>query len=174
MADAVHRYGFELAKLSDDFFNHVRQHIRAGVIRMSNPLDMGDIFDIDAYAGIVEKALSEEGVDGVVFSHAYVAEAKLQVAGACAIDSPTGPSELLVIADGSGDEAPPTRTVEEGRACVAGGGVMVAHAAGTMAALATIVPVGAFKVDTSGCVCPAGHVLRNPSGPDGTTVMFSE
>jgi len=73
LADAVHRYGFELAKLSGDFFNHVRQHIRAGVIRMSNPLDMGDIFDIDSYAGIVEKALSEEGVDGVVISHAYVA-----------------------------------------------------------------------------------------------------
>ena len=73
LADAVHRYGFQLAELSDDFFNHVRQHVRAGVIRMSNPLDMGDIFDIDAYAGIVEKALSENGVDGVVFSHAYVA-----------------------------------------------------------------------------------------------------
>jgi len=73
LADAVHRYGFELARLSDDFFGHVRQHIRAGVIRMSNPLDMGDIFNIDSYAGIVEKALSEDGVDGVVFSHAYVA-----------------------------------------------------------------------------------------------------
>jgi len=73
LADAVHRYGFELAALSDDFYSHVRQHIRAGVIRMSNPLDMGDIFDIDAYAGIVEKALAEDGVDGVVFSHAYVA-----------------------------------------------------------------------------------------------------
>ncbi len=73
LADAVHRYGFELAKLSDDFFSHVRQHIRAGVIRMSNPLDMGDIFNIDAYAGIVEKALCEDGVDGVVISHAYVA-----------------------------------------------------------------------------------------------------
>jgi len=73
LADAVHRYGFDLAKLSDDFFSHVRQHIRAGVIRMSNPLDMGDIFNIDAYAGIVEKALAEDGVDGVVISHAYVA-----------------------------------------------------------------------------------------------------
>ncbi len=73
LADAVHRYGFELAALSDDFYSHVRQHIRAGVIRMSNPLDMGDIFNIDAYAGIVEKALAEDGVDGVVFSHAYVA-----------------------------------------------------------------------------------------------------
>jgi histidinol dehydrogenase len=35
--------------------------------------------------------------------NAYVAEAKLQVSGAVAIDSPAGPSELLVIADFSAD-----------------------------------------------------------------------
>jgi histidinol dehydrogenase len=35
--------------------------------------------------------------------NAYVAEAKLQVAGVVAIDSPAGPSELLVIADSSTD-----------------------------------------------------------------------
>lgn len=35
--------------------------------------------------------------------NAYVAEAKLQLFGAVAIDSPAGPSELLVIADGSAD-----------------------------------------------------------------------
>jgi histidinol dehydrogenase len=35
--------------------------------------------------------------------NAYVAEAKLQVSGAVAIDSPAGPSELLVIADDSAD-----------------------------------------------------------------------
>ena len=35
--------------------------------------------------------------------NAYVAEAKLQVSGAVAIDSPAGPSELLVLADGSCD-----------------------------------------------------------------------
>jgi len=33
--------------------------------------------------------------------NAYVAEAKLQAAGVVAIDAPAGPSELLVIADGS-------------------------------------------------------------------------
>jgi histidinol dehydrogenase len=37
--------------------------------------------------------------------NAYVAEAKLQVASAVAIDSPAGPSELLVIADESADPA---------------------------------------------------------------------
>lgn len=35
--------------------------------------------------------------------NAYVAEAKLQVAGVVAIDSPAGPSELLVIADATAD-----------------------------------------------------------------------
>ena len=35
--------------------------------------------------------------------NAYVAEAKLQVASAVAIDSPAGPSELLVVADDSAD-----------------------------------------------------------------------
>ncbi|HEX5831382.1 MAG TPA: histidinol dehydrogenase [Gemmatimonadaceae bacterium] len=37
--------------------------------------------------------------------NAYVAEAKLQVSGAVAIDGPAGPSELLVIADFSADPA---------------------------------------------------------------------
>lgn len=36
--------------------------------------------------------------------NAYVAEAKLQVAGVVAIDSPAGPSELLIIADASSDQ----------------------------------------------------------------------
>ncbi len=37
--------------------------------------------------------------------NAYVAEAKLQVAGAVAIDAPAGPSELLILADSSLDAA---------------------------------------------------------------------
>lgn len=37
--------------------------------------------------------------------NAYVAEAKLQVAGVVAIDSPAGPSELLVVADSSASPA---------------------------------------------------------------------
>lgn len=37
--------------------------------------------------------------------NAYVAEAKLQVAGAVAIDAPAGPSEILVVADSAADPA---------------------------------------------------------------------
>lgn len=43
--------------------------------------------------------------------NAYVAEAKLQVANVVAIDSPAGPSELLVIADDSADPAVVAREV---------------------------------------------------------------
>jgi histidinol dehydrogenase len=37
--------------------------------------------------------------------NAFVAEAKLQCAGICTIDSPAGPSELLVVADGGAEAA---------------------------------------------------------------------
>src|SRR5579863_10149733 len=46
--------------------------------------------------------------------------------------------------------------------------------AGTIAALATIWPLSAFRVETRGWMPPAGHVVRYPRIPDGTTVMFSE
>jgi len=77
LADAAHRYGFTLARLSEDFFNLVRSGTRAGVIRMTNPLDMGDIFNIDFYVQLMEKALQEKDVDGLVVSHSYVVEREL-------------------------------------------------------------------------------------------------
>src|SRR6478672_10052854 len=46
--------------------------------------------------------------------------------------------------------------------------------AGTMAEFAVTAPVGAFRVETSGCVCPAGQVVRKPRGPLGATVKFME
>src|SRR5580658_6692435 len=46
--------------------------------------------------------------------------------------------------------------------------------AGTIAALALILPSEELRVETAGCGCPDGHTERNPSGPKGTTVRFSE
>jgi len=70
-ADAAYRYKFELAEFSDDFFNMVKQKSRAGVIKLTNPLDLGDIFDINFHVEIAEIALKEKGVDGLVVIHAY-------------------------------------------------------------------------------------------------------
>ena len=46
--------------------------------------------------------------------------------------------------------------------------------ADTMAALAVIAPVGAFKLEASGRACPVGHAVRYPSEPLGTAAKFSE
>lgn len=45
---------------------------------------------------------------------------------------------------------------------------------GTIAAFAVTTPVGELRVETRGCGCPAGHVVRKPSDPLGTEVKFSE
>ena len=59
-----------------------------------------------AIAAMAFGTVSVPRVDRVVGpGNAYVAEAKLQVAHAVAIDSPAGPSELLVLADASADAA---------------------------------------------------------------------
>jgi histidinol dehydrogenase len=65
------------------------------------------IFALGGAGAIAAMAYGTESVprvDRIVGpGNAYVAEAKLQVSGAVAIDSPAGPSELLVIADDSAD-----------------------------------------------------------------------
>jgi histidinol dehydrogenase len=59
-----------------------------------------------AVAAMAFGTASVPRVDRVVGpGNAYVAEAKLQVTGAVAIDAPAGPSELLVIADDTADPA---------------------------------------------------------------------
>ncbi len=72
LADAAWKYGFERADFSSDFFTYVRKECRAGVIRPTNPLDLGDIFDFDAYSKILERVLLEKTVDGVVLYHGYL------------------------------------------------------------------------------------------------------
>jgi histidinol dehydrogenase len=65
------------------------------------------VFALGGAGAIAAMAFGTESVprvDRVVGpGNAYVAEAKLQVSGAVAIDSPAGPSELLVLADASSD-----------------------------------------------------------------------
>ena len=74
-ADAAFRYGFEIARLSDAFFAAVKDK-KINVIRATNPLDVGDVYDIGGYGGIMEQALQEEGVDGVVFVVTYSSESE--------------------------------------------------------------------------------------------------
>jgi acetate---CoA ligase (ADP-forming) len=71
--DAAHRHGFETASLSDSFFDLVKSK-KINVIRTTNPVDVGDVYSLNVYGEIIEKALQEENVDGVVFVATFSSE----------------------------------------------------------------------------------------------------
>jgi len=75
-ADACELSGFELAHFPNAFLREIEKHFRASVIKLTNPLDLGDLFDLEVYAEIVEQTLQLEGVDGVVFLHTSISEAE--------------------------------------------------------------------------------------------------
>lgn len=77
-ADACELSGFDLATFPDSFLREIEKHFRASVIRLTNPLDLGDLFDLDVYAQIVEQTLELEAVDGVVFLHTSLSRAEHQ------------------------------------------------------------------------------------------------
>jgi acyl-CoA synthetase (NDP forming) len=68
-ADSSEISGLELAKLPQSFLDEIEKHLRASVIKLTNPVDLGDLFDWDVYAQILEQALRLPNVDGVVFLH---------------------------------------------------------------------------------------------------------
>jgi acyl-CoA synthetase (NDP forming) len=70
-ADSVYSHGFRLASFSGQFFAMLSEKTRAGVIRRTNPLDLGDVFDFTVYFEIAESALREEDVDAVLIVHSY-------------------------------------------------------------------------------------------------------
>jgi acetyltransferase len=72
-ADACEESGFDLTDFHPDFLAEIESHFRAQVIKLSNPLDLGDLFDYEVYTSIVEKTLQEDTVDGIVFLHTYFA-----------------------------------------------------------------------------------------------------
>jgi histidinol dehydrogenase len=77
------------------------------VLAAAELADVDRVFALGGAGAIAAMAYGTESVprvDRIVGpGNAYVAEAKLQVAGSVAIDSPAGPSELLVVADASAD-----------------------------------------------------------------------
>jgi acetyltransferase len=73
-ADASELSGFSLAPFPESFLREIEKNFRASVIRLTNPLDLGDLFDLNLYAQIVEQTLQLENVDGVVFLHTSLSE----------------------------------------------------------------------------------------------------
>lgn len=67
MADLCERVGFRFADPGRGFFDNLKGFSNAGVIRFSNPLDMGDIYDAKLYAKVFYEVMHNDNVDGAVF-----------------------------------------------------------------------------------------------------------
>jgi acyl-CoA synthetase (NDP forming) len=75
-ADACELSGFQLAHFPESFLREIEKHFRASVIKLTNPLDLGDLFDLNVYAQIAEQTLQLDEVDGIVFLHTAISEAE--------------------------------------------------------------------------------------------------
>jgi acyl-CoA synthetase (NDP forming) len=67
LADLCEDAGFEFADPGDDFYEGLQQFTNAGVIRFSNPLDMGDIYDPKLVAHVICSVMHSEDVAGAFY-----------------------------------------------------------------------------------------------------------
>jgi acetyltransferase len=72
-ADAVETHGFHLLPIPGDLLADVRSLFRADVIALTNPLDLGVLFDFDLYGCIVDGCLRVIDPDAVLMVHTYSA-----------------------------------------------------------------------------------------------------
>lgn len=67
MADLCDKAGFEFADPGNDFYTEITKYGNAGIINVSNPLDMGDMYDPKSTADIFHLALHNDNVDGGLY-----------------------------------------------------------------------------------------------------------
>ena len=70
-ADAVEANGFDLVPIPEDLLAGVQSLFRADVIALTNPLDLGAIFDFGLYGRIVEECLHALDPDALLLVHTY-------------------------------------------------------------------------------------------------------
>ena len=73
LADEAYRHGFSLARLSSGLFDLIEERSKGGVIKRTNPIDLGNVFDEIFYLEVLEEALKEKDVDGAAFFFDYEA-----------------------------------------------------------------------------------------------------
>ena len=74
LGDAVEAYRFVCPELPRDLIEKIESFRRGGVIRMSNPMDFGDVHDIRALVFTLESCLSLDNIDGLVLSFMFSRE----------------------------------------------------------------------------------------------------
>lgn len=71
LGDACEKYGFKCPALPETLIRKIESFRRGGVIRMSNPMDFGDIHSIEALIFALEQCLALDDIDGMALSFAY-------------------------------------------------------------------------------------------------------
>lgn len=71
LADETYRHGFSLATLPPALFDLIGEQSKGGVIRRTNPIDLGDVFDELFYLEVLGEVLKEPGVDAAAFFFDY-------------------------------------------------------------------------------------------------------
>jgi acetyltransferase len=71
LGDACERYGFTCPLLPRELLDKIEGFRRGGVIRMSNPMDFGDVHDIEALIFTIKSCLALDYIDGLVLSFLY-------------------------------------------------------------------------------------------------------
>ena len=66
-ADLCEKAGFAFADMGADFYESLKQFSNAGVIKFSNPLDMGDIYDPKLTAHVFHAVMHANEVDGAIY-----------------------------------------------------------------------------------------------------------
>lgn len=72
-SDAAYTHNFNLPPFNEEFLDMIHRHLRAKVIRLSNPLDLGDLFDFEVYVRIIEHTLKQPEIDGILLIQTYFA-----------------------------------------------------------------------------------------------------
>jgi acyl-CoA synthetase (NDP forming) len=65
-SDVCARHGFEFPHLSEELKADIQEKLRAGVIRIDNPVDLGDVHDSDARLYIIQRLMEQDYIDGVI------------------------------------------------------------------------------------------------------------
>ncbi|RLB29128.1 MAG: hypothetical protein DRH11_16390 [Deltaproteobacteria bacterium] len=71
LGDACEKYGFKCPVLPRELLDEIEGYRRGHVIRMSNPMDFGDVHDIKALVFTLEQCLALDDIDGLVLSFMY-------------------------------------------------------------------------------------------------------
>jgi acyl-CoA synthetase (NDP forming) len=65
-ADRAYGRGFSFPQFSNEMLDDFREHVRSDVIRLGNPLDLGDIHSTDAIVYALDQVMAQDYVDGVI------------------------------------------------------------------------------------------------------------